>query len=85
VGTYPFSKGQLKVLAVGALMFALNHLLLFIAGKIAPEPSLAFRIVEAVIRTGIVGVPGLLMVYFGNVSEDVNRLIRKGARKMMRR
>ena len=85
VGTYPFSKGQLKVLAVGALMFALNHLLLFITGKIAPAPSLAFRIVEAVIRTGIVGVAGLLMVYYGDVSEDVNRLIRKGARTMRRR
>lgn len=84
VGTYPFSKGQLKVLAVGVLMFGLNYLMVFVAGKIVPEPSLAFRIVEAVIRTGIVGVAGLLMVYFGNVSEDVNRLIRKGLRKVKR-
>lgn len=84
VGTYPFSKGQLKVLAVGVLMFGLNYLMAFAMNKIVLEPSLAFRIVEAVIRTGIVGVAGLLMVYFGNVSEDVNRLIRKGLRKVKR-
>ena len=84
VGTYPFSKGQLKVLAVGVLMFGLNYLMAFAMNKIVLEPSLAFRIVEAVIRTGIVGVAGLLMVYFGNVSEDVNRLIRKGFRKVKR-
>lgn len=84
VGTYPFSKGQLKVLAVGVLMFGLNYLMAFAMNKIVLEPSLAFRIVEAVIRTCIVGVAGLLMVYFGNVSEDVNRLIRKGLRKVKR-
>jgi len=82
VGTYPFSWGQLKVLAVGALMFGLNYLLVRVSGKISPDPSLLFRIVEAVVRTGIVGVAGLLMVYYGNVSEDVNALIRKGVGKV---
>lgn len=82
VGTYPFSQGQIKVLAVGALMFGLNYLLVHISGKISPNPSLVFRIVEAIVRTGIVGVAGLLMVYYGNVSEDVNALIRKGVGKV---
>lgn len=82
VGTYPFSWGQLKVLAVGVLMFALNYLILFVVGKVVPEPSLAFRVVEAVVRTGIVSVAGLLAVYYGNVSADVNELIRKGVRKL---
>ena len=82
VGTYPFSWGQLKVLAVGVLMFALNYLILFVVGKVVPEPSLAFRVVEGVVRTGIVAVVGLLAVYYGNVSADVNELIRKGVRKL---
>ena len=82
VGTYPFSRGQLKVLAVGLLMVVLNYLLVFAVGKVIPEPSLAFRIVEAVVRTGIVSVVGLLVVYYWNVSADVNELLRKGMRKL---
>ena len=82
VGTYPFSRGQLKVLTVGLLMVVLNYLLVFAVGKLIPEPSLAFRIVEAVVRTGIVSVVGLLVVYYWNVSADVNELIRKGMRKV---
>ena len=82
VGTYPFSRGQLKVLAVGVLMFALNYLILFVVGKVVPEPSLAFRVVEGVVRTGIVSVAGLLAVYYGNVSADVNELIQKAVRKL---
>ena len=81
-GTYPFSRGQLKVLAVGLLMVVLNYLLVFAVGKVIPEPSLAFRIVEAVVRTGIVSLVGLLVVYYWRVSEDVNGLIRKGMRKL---
>jgi O-antigen/teichoic acid export membrane protein len=82
VGTYPFSRGQLKVLAVGLLMVVLNYLLVFAVGKVIPEPSLAFRIVEAVVRTGIVSLIGLLVVYYWNVSADVNELLRKGMRKV---
>ena len=82
VGTYPFSWAQLKVLAVGVLMFALNYLIFFVVGKVVPDPSLAFRVVEGVVRTGIVSVAGLLAVYYGNVSSDVNELIRKGVKKL---
>ena len=81
VGTYPFSWKQLKVLAVGLLMLVLNYLMVFVAGKVVSEPSMAFRVVEAIVRTSIVGVACLLMVYYGNVSEDVNMLIRKGVEK----
>ena len=81
VGTHPFSKKQLLVLAIGLLMLALNYLLSFVAGKLVPEPSLIFCIAEAVVRTGIVAVAGLLMVYYGNVSPDVVSLIKKGMRK----
>jgi Membrane protein involved in the export of O-antigen and teichoic acid len=84
VGTYPVSWGQLKVVAVGLLMIVLNHLIVFAVGKIVPEPSLAFRIMEAIVRTGIVSVVGLLVVYYGKVSADVNRLIRKGVREVRR-
>ena len=81
VGTHPFSKRQLLVLAVGLLMLGLNYFLSFVAGKLVPEPSLIFSIAEAVVRTGIVAIAGLLMVYYGNVSPDVVRLIKKGMRK----
>lgn len=84
VGTYPFSRGQLKVLAVGLLMLVLNYLLAFAAGKVVSEPSLAFRVGEALVRTTLVGVACLLVVYYGNVSADVNELIRKGVRKVKR-
>ena len=77
VGTYPCSWGQLKVLAVGVLMVALNYLIVFVVGKIVAEPSLTFRIIEAIIRTGIVAAVGLVVVYYWKVSENVNELIRK--------
>ena len=81
VGTYPCSVGQLKVLAVGVLMIALNYLIVFILGRLVTDPSLTFRIVEALIRTGIVAITGLLMIYHWNVSPDVVGLIKKGMRK----
>ena len=82
VGTYPISKGQLKVLAVGVLMIGLNYLMVFVVGKLIVEPSLIFRIAEAVIRTGIVGGIGLLVIYHWKVSPDVNELILKGIRML---
>ena len=81
VGTYPVSKGQLKILAVGLLMLVLNYLISFVAGRLVPDPSLIFRIVEALIRTGIVAITGLLVIYNWNVSPDVVGLIKKGMRK----
>lgn len=81
VGTYPCSWGQLKVLAVGVLMVALNYLMVFVVGRIAEAPSMAFRVVEALIRTGIVAAVGLLVVYHWNVSPDVIRLINKAMRR----
>ena len=81
VGTYPVSWGQLKVLAVGILMIGLNYLMVFAIGKLVTDPSLMFRIVEAIIRTGIVAIIGLLVVYHWNVSPDVVRLIKKLMRK----
>ena len=63
-------------------MVVLNYLLVFVVGKLISEPSLAFRVGEAVVRTVIVSVVGLLVVYYWNVSADVNELIRKGMRKL---
>ena len=81
VGTHPFSKRQLMVLAVGLLMLVLNYLISFVAGKLVPEPSLIFSIAEAVIRTAVVAIAGLLMVYYWKVSPDVIELIKKVMRK----
>ena len=81
VGTYPVSWGQLKVLAVGILMIGLNYLMVFAIGKLVTDPSLIFRIMEAIIRTAIVATIGLLVIYHWNVSPDVVELIKKGMRK----
>lgn len=77
VGTHPFSKKQLPVLAVGLLMLVLNYLISLVSGKLVPEPSLIFSIAEAVVRTTVVAIAGLLMVYYGNVSPDVVGLINR--------
>lgn len=82
VGTYPVSKGQLKVLTLGLLMFGLNYLMIVVVGKLITEPSLVFRIAEAIIRTGFVGGFGLLVIYQWKVSPDVNELILKGIRML---
>jgi len=78
VGTYPFSRSQIKVIATGLVMLSLNYLIVLIIGKIVPEPSLMFRLVEAVMRTGVVATAGLLVVYYGKVSDEVVKLIQKG-------
>lgn len=80
VGTYPFCWGQLKVLAIGLLMLCLNYLIVLAVGKLVLEPSMGFRICEAIVRTLIVSAVGLLMVYYGKVSPHVNELIRRGLR-----
>ena len=63
---------------VGLLMLVLNYLIFYFSGKLVSEPSMLFRIVEAVVRTGVVAAACLLTVYYWNVSADVNNLIRKG-------
>lgn len=82
VGTYPSSVRQLKVMAVGVLMITLNYLIAFVVGKLITEPSLVFRIAEAIIRTSFVGGFGLLVIYQWKVSPDVNELILKGIRML---
>ena len=78
VGTHPFSKRLFLVLAVGLLMLGLNYMMVFVVGKLVSASSLIFKIVEAVVRTGIVAAVGLVVVYYWKVSENVNELIRKG-------
>ena len=55
--------------------------MVFVVGRITAEPSMAFKVVEALIRTGIVAAVGLLVVYHWNVSPDVIRLINKAMRR----
>ena len=85
IGTYPVSLGQLKVLGVGLLMFGLNYLLVLATNKIVTEPSLTFRICEAIVRTGIVATAGLLVVYYWKVSDDVVQLVKKGVRMVKKK
>ena len=85
VGTYPVSWKQLWVLAIGLLMLGLNYLIVLAVSRFATDPSMVFRIVEALVRTAIVAVVGLLVVYYGKVSPHVNELIKKAVRKDRKR
>lgn len=82
VGTYPVSWKQLMVLAVGLLMLGLNYLMVLAVSRFATDPSMVFRIAEALVRTAIVAGAGLLVVYYGKVSPHVNELIRKVFRQI---
>ena len=62
-------------------MIGLNYLIAFIVSRLVTDPSLIFRIVESVVRTGIVGGVGLLVVYYWKVSPDVVGIIKKAMRK----
>ena len=75
-----FSVGQLKIIAVVALLFGLNVLwtasLTPIMLKV-PLNALLSAILEGVVRSVVLLGLGTLLVYYWNVSADVNRLIDK--------
>ena len=75
-----FSIGQLKIIAIIALLFGLNALwtssLTPLIMKIPFNP-LAVSILEGGIRTAVLVGIGITLVYCWKVSADVNRLIDK--------
>ncbi len=77
VRTTPFSKRQIWVLVIGFIMLAINYLLVLLSNVCCSEPSTIVEIVIAIIRTGVVAIAGLLLFYYGKVSEDFNSLILK--------
>jgi O-antigen/teichoic acid export membrane protein len=76
----PFSWKELVVVLVVIIMFVLNWLAVkYIAKSIIYFNYMSFsvKIVEAFARTGIITVVGLLMIYYTNISKEINDIINK--------
>jgi len=78
-----FSMNQLKVLAIILMLLPINFLL---ETYVSPLWNYLFtndfviEIADAILRTSILTVLGVVIVYFWHISEDVNSLIRKTLR-----
>lgn len=74
---------QFKVLAIILMLLPINFLL---ETYVSPLWNYVFtndfviEIADAILRTGILTVLGVVIVYFWHISEDVNSLIRKTLR-----
>jgi len=76
----PFSWNQLKILAIILLLFGLDYIWKLFATPFFMayfEPTLRFTVVEALVRTAVLGGIGFLSIYFGNISGEVNALVKK--------
>jgi O-antigen/teichoic acid export membrane protein len=76
----PFSWKHLKILTIILTLFALN----FIWNKISSQfimqhfkPALWLNFCETVVRTFVLGGIGFLSIYFLNISDEVNVLVKK--------
>lgn len=76
----PFSWKELVVIAVVIIMFVLNWLAVeYISKSIIyfNDAIIVMKIVEAVVRTGIITIIGLTIIYYTNISKEINEIINK--------
>jgi len=74
----PFSRKHIHILAIILSLFLLNWLWTQYATPfIIHNPNLWISIFEAILRTTVLGGIGFLCIYFGNISEEVNGLIKQ--------
>lgn len=76
----PFSWKELVVIAVVIIMFVLNWLAVEYVSKSIiyfNDASIVMKIVEAVVRTGIITIIGLTIIYYTNISKEINEIINK--------
>lgn len=76
----PFSWKEVIVILVVMLMFVLNWLSVkYISKSIIcfNDASIVMKIVEAVVRTGIITIIGLTIIYYTNISKEINEIINK--------
>lgn len=76
----PFSWKELVVIAVVIIMFVINWLAVeYISKSIIyfNDASIVMKIVEAVVRTGIITIIGLTIIYYTNISKEINEIINK--------
>ena len=79
-GISPFSWKELVVIFVVIIMFVLNWLSVeYISKSIIyfNDASIVMKIVEAVVRTGIITIIGLTIIYYTNISKEINEIINK--------
>lgn len=74
VGIYPFSWSLLKVIVIIAGMALLDQSVRALEVGLLPDMGLKLRIVEAVVRTGLVGLFGIFFVLWWNVSPEINQM-----------
>lgn len=72
LGVHPFSWRHLKVIGVIAVLFLLNSLWTWCV-----QPLIGNIFVDAICRTTALAIIALLLTYYTNISNDVNRLITK--------
>ncbi|MCK9625044.1 MAG: oligosaccharide flippase family protein [Bacteroidales bacterium] len=82
--TSPFSMGQFKVVLIICLLFALNWLWTILLTPVLHSiqfSEFACNIIDAVLRTGIFSIIGIVIIYYWRVSDEVNGLIKKVLKK----
>ncbi len=76
----PFSWKELVVILVVVIMFVLNWLAVnYISKSIIyyNDASMVVKIVEALVRTGIITIIGLMIIYYTKISKEINEIINK--------
>ena len=74
----PLSWKHINVLVIIMGLFLLDYLWKqYVTPFIIQHPTLWISFLEALIRTTLLGGIGFLCVYFGNISEEMNKLINK--------
>ena len=76
----PFSWKELVVIAIIILLFVLNWISVeYISKSIINfnDISIVQKIVEAILRTGIIVIIGLAIIYYTKISKEINEIINK--------
>ena len=80
----PFSWKEIVVLLVIGLLFVINWLSVRYASIWLFEllgDGIVVKVAEAVLRTGIIVVVGLIVIYYTKISKEINEIINKLIRK----
>ena len=79
-GISPFSWKEIVVIAIMILLFAINWLSVRSASIWFVEllgDGIVVKVAEAVLRTGIIVIIGLTIIYYTKISKEINEIINK--------
>ena len=79
-GISPFSWKEIVVIAIMVLLFAINWLSVryasvWFVGLLGD--GIVVKVAEAVLRTGIIVIIGLIIIYYTKISKEINEIINK--------